>query len=138
VQALTNAKGLYGVGKDADVRVFISNGAITAGQTVSLDETATGEDRAKKIVQGAADALVIGVALEAATGAGSEVRVCVGGYVEGVKTDGNVAQGNALVAKAAGALGPYANSDTTPILGVALETDDSTPVCDVYLFRLIP
>lgn len=136
MQALSNAKGLLAVGKVADVRVFTAAGTLVAGQTVAFDESQTGEARCQKVVVGGAEAHVIGIALEAAT-SGNEVRVIVGGYVEGVTTDGNVASGNALAAGAAGVVLPYTAAMTVPIIGVALETDTGT-LCDVYLYRLIP
>lgn len=135
--SLSNAKGLLNVGKDAEVRIYIAAGTIVAGRTVAFDETQTDETRARKVVEGAADAFTFGIALEAAT-AGSEVRVCVGGYVEGALTDGSIVSGSALVAKAGGAVGAYANTDVTPILGVALEADGAGTTADVFLYKLVP
>lgn len=130
--------GTYTPGKTSKVVTFKAGGVIVAGQTVSLDTAQTGETRAITVVQGGADALFAGIALEAAAAAGVDIRVCVGGYVEGVKTDGNVTSGLALMPGASGALIPYANSAVLPIVGVALETDDGTPVCDIFLHDLFP
>lgn len=135
--SLSNAKSLLNVGKAADVRSFIANGVIVAGRTVSFDETKTDESRVNYVVEGAADSLVIGVALEAASAAGVEVRVACGGYVEGALTDGNVASGDALMGGAGGTLIPYTAASLLPIVGVALETDTGT-ACDVFIFRRLP
>ena len=74
----------------------------------------------------------LGVALEAAS-AGDTIRVCVAGYVEGVKS-GSVSAGDSLVAGASGAVAAYGASATDAVLGVALDDDGSSAVT-MYWFR---
>ena len=90
-----------------------------------------------EVVQGNADGMVIGVALETVA-SGATVRVCVSGYVEGALTDGNVAAaGDTLVAAASGTVTKGAPSNVLPIIGMALEVDaGSDPYyADVYIYR---
>jgi hypothetical protein len=116
------------------VETFIAGGSITAGDWVGFDVSQSDSDRAAYVVQGSADALTFGVALETAT-SGAKIRVVVKGYVEGALTDAGVSSGEALTSHASGACDTYANTDTTPVIGVALETDSGT-TCDVYVFGL--
>ena len=133
--SLSNSKGLLGnVGPDSIVREFIASEAITAGDWVSYDVVGkTGSDRTRYVVQGTATlTCTAGVALEAASAAGQVIRVCVRGYCEGAKTDGNVAIHNALIAGAAGAAIPDADASVLRHIGYALETDSGT-TCDVFV-----
>ena len=120
-------------GAGAEVREYLANGTIVAGDVVALDWAGkTGEDQANYVIQGAANAGAIGVALEAAV-AGGVVRVCVAGYIEGVKS-GTVSAGDSLVAGASGAVAAYASAATDAVLGVALDADGSSAVT-MYWFR---
>ncbi len=133
---LNNALGLgFGAGARTKVHVFIANGTLVAGRTVSLDPAKTGEDRARYVIEGGADDYVVGVALEAAT-AGSEVRVATAGYLTGVLTDGNVTAGGTLVAAASGALGLFAGTESSRPLGVSFEADSTTTSGGIFLFDL--
>ena len=110
------------VGRHTQVANYISGGAITAGHVVRLDLTAP--DPTLVVVEGAADALGFGVALDACVGAGEDVRVAVCGYVVGVDTDAGavVAAGDSVVAIAGGLIGTATGAETYAPLGVALET----------------
>tara|TARA_R110000824_G_scaffold20043_3_gene76313 strand:+ start:1027 stop:1464 length:438 start_codon:yes stop_codon:yes gene_type:complete len=124
-------------GAGAEIVEFTTNEALTAGDWVGLDTSQTGEDRVTEVVQGNADGMVIGVALETVA-SGATVRVCVSGYVEGALTDGNVAAaGDTLVAAASGTVTKGAPSNVLPIIGMALEVDaGSDPYyADVYIYR---
>ncbi len=121
-------------GAKADVVEFSSGGAIVAGDVVKLDVTATGEAQARTIVQSDASAAAIGVALEAASGAGERVRVCVAGYIEGVNCAAGVTAGEALYAAAAGEVDDSAAGATLPCFGVALD-DLSGGTVTMYIFR---
>ncbi len=121
-------------GAKADVVEFSSGGAIVAGDVVKLDVTATGEAQARTIVQSDASAAAIGVALEAASGAGERVRVCVAGYIEGVNCAAGVTAGEALYAAASGEVDDSAAGATLPCFGVALD-DLAGGTVTMYIFR---
>lgn len=125
--------GLYGVGRTSQVVTFKAGAAIVAGQTVMLDSAQTGEARAEYVVQGTA-ANAIGVAIAAQATVGGEVPVCVGGYCEGVKTDGAVTINLELMPGANGAAIPLTAGSVLAPFALALETDDATPVCDIYIY----
>ena len=120
-------------GAGAEVREYLANGTIVAGDVVALDFAGkTGEDQSDYVIQGAANGAAIGVALEAAS-SGDTIRVCVAGYIEGVKS-GSVSAGDSLVAGASGAVAAYGASATDAVLGVALDDDGSSAVT-MYWFR---
>jgi len=136
---LHHGKGLaITIGADAEVREFKTNEALTAGDWVGLDCSTAGvtnEERVEQVLQGNADGLTIGVALETVA-SGALVRVCVAGYVEGAKTDGSVdGAGNTLVGAASGAVAKGSPSNSKGPIGIALETDSSGTTADVYIFR---
>ena len=110
------------VGRHTQVANYISGAAITAGHVVRLDLTAA--DPTLVVVEGAADALGFGVALDGATAAGQDVRVAVCGYVVDVDTSAGavVAAGDSVVAIAGGLIGTATGAETYAPLGVALET----------------
>ena len=121
-------------GAGAEIVEFTTNEALTAGDWVELDTSQTGEDRVTQVIQGNAKGQVIGVALETVA-FGAVVRVCVSGYVEGAKTDGNVAAiGDTLIPAASGAVTKGAPTNVLSAVGLALEADSST-TCDVYVYR---
>jgi len=84
------------------VETFLANGAIAAGDFVSLDVSKTGADKALFIVQApaaAGDGKAIGVAIETATGTAAlpaQVRVVVAGYVASANVATGSAAGTAL------------------------------------------
>lgn len=121
-------------GPGSDIIEFESGGAIVAGDVVKLDVTATGDDQARTIVQSDASAAAIGVALEAASGAGEVVRVCIAGYIEGVNCAAGVTAGEALYAAASGEVDDSAAGATLPCFGVALD-DLSGGTVTMYIFR---
>ena len=121
-------------GPHSDVVTFESGGAIVAGDVVKLDVSATGSAKAATIVQGEADALAIGVALEAATGAGEQVRVCIGGYIEGVNSAAGPVAGETLYAAASGEVDDSDAGATEPPVGVCLVAT-AGGVCTMYWFR---
>ena len=115
------------------VETFISSAAIVAGDVVGLDNTKTGADRVLYVKQaanvGTGNALAVGVALDAAAGAGEQVRVVVSGYAADVNcTNGTIASGAALSAAsaAAGEVETAAAGDTAGLFAVALEAKGAT------------
>ena len=119
---------------------FLSGAAIAAGDVVALDTSKTGADRALYVKQAAAvthgNPLAVGVALNAAAGAGERVKVVVAGYVEGVNSGAAViAAGDPLCpGTVAGEVEALANSDLTGLFGVALGPAAANKV-DVHLFK---
>ena len=121
-------------GPHTDVVTFESGDAIVAGDVVKLDVSATGSAKAATIVQGGADGLAIGIALEAASAAGEQVRVCVGGYGEGVNAASGATAGDALYAVANGQVDDTTPGASQPALGVCL-VDESSNSLTMYWFR---
>jgi len=78
------------------VETFISGGVIAAGDWVAFDTSATGATKMLTVTTAAltalGNALIVGVALEAATAAGQQVEVVVSGFA------GTAAVANAVVA----------------------------------------
>ena len=132
-------------GEDATIVEFPTNtaaAAIAAGDVVAL-ATNTGvapdlvtEASVGLLVPGTVTGAAIGVALEASTGAGEIIRVCVGGYIEGVNCAAGVGNGEALMAAAnADVITNAAASTQTPV-GVALSDLDAVAnTVTVYWFR---
>ncbi len=125
------------------VETFISSAAIVAGDVVGLDNTKTGADRVLYIKQAAnvatGNPLAIGVALDAAAGAGEQVRVVVSGYAADVKCNGGtIASGAALSAAstAAGEVETAAAGDTAGLFAVALEAKGATTANKVAIHIL--
>ena len=134
---LHHGKGLaITVGASADVWEFVANGTVTAGQVVKLDSTQTGEKKVQYGAQGIADGLAIGVALETVA-TGATVRVCVGGYIEGVKITGTGGTaGDSLTTGASGAVVVYTAAATDRVVATALE-DEDTATIKLYWFRVL-
>ena len=112
--------------------------AIAAGDVVALASAATtSEAAAFALIPGSVSGTAIGIALEASTGAGEVIRVCVGGYVEGVKADagGTISHGDTLAAIAGGAVDTYAAGAVDPPVGVALSNEDGDNNVTIYWFR---
>ena len=122
-------------GPNSDIVEFESGSAIVAGQVVRLDTSATGSAIASTIVQGAADGLAIGVALEAASAAGEIVRVCIGGYIEGVASQAGPAIGETLYAAANGTVDDSAVGGDEPAVAVALTNESGNAYVSLYWFR---
>jgi hypothetical protein len=107
-----------------------SGAAITGKNWVSLDVSpASGYHEGESMVVGGADQLTLGVLL-ADCAANDWGMVRTYGPVKDALTDGNVAEGNALMSAAAGACAPFAGG--TRVIGVALETDTAT-AADVFV-----
>ena len=127
-------------GERATIEEFPSNtaaAAIAAGDVVALaTAAAVTEASVGLLVPGTVTGAAIGVALEASTGAGEIIRVCVGGYIEGVNCAAGVGNGEALMAAAnADVITNAAASTQTPV-GVALSDLDAVAnTVTVYWFR---
>lgn len=125
------------------IETFIAGGAITAGDWVAFDTTATDAGRVLTVVQASAafalgNPLVCGVALTSQATTGGTVDVVVSGYVEGANVAAAVAAaGVALVvdATAAGRAVALAAGDTAPACGVSLEAAGVGNTCDVWVIK---
>jgi len=125
------------------IETFIAGAAITAGDWVQFDTSATDAGRVLTVIQAGAgfatgNPLVVGVALTAATVAGQTVDVVVSGYVEGANVAAAVAAaGVGLVVDntLAGRAVAYAAADTAPICGVSLEAAAAGNTCDVWVIK---
>ena len=127
-------------GPHADVATFTSNAAIAAGQVVMLDITMTTvSDREKYVIASTAalGGAAIGVALEAATGAGELIRVCIAGYCETVSCDAasGVTAGETVYPADSGQVDDVAAASILPPFGVALDAPSAGDVAPVYIFR---
>jgi hypothetical protein len=122
----------------SDYQTFISGGVITAGDWVALDLTKTGSDRALYVIAAAAvtdgNPRVVGVCPAGATAAGQQVRVCIGGYVEGARVTTGVSSGVALTVDTTAGRADLAVAADTFTCGVTLEASASN-LCDVFVFR---
>ena len=125
-------------GEDATIVEFPSNiagTAIAAGDVVALATAAAAtEAGAFALVPGAVNGAAIGVALEASTGAGEIIRVCVGGYIEGVNCAAGVANGDTLMAVAGAEVDSYSAGAVDPPVALAL-SDIAGGAVTVYWFR---
>ncbi len=133
---INNARGLGISDRRTVVVTMLAGGAIVAKQTVALDTSQTDADMAEYVVQAPTSSpYAVGIALEAATGAGESIRVALAGFVEDAVVD-NVTAGDLLVldAASAGTLQTYVNTDTNPQFAVALESHASA--ANVWLFGL--
>jgi len=128
-----------GTSNRRQIETFIAGAAITSGDWVMFDTSATGANRVLTVIQATFAAtgrpLTVGVAINAATAAGDKVDVVVDGYVENANVATAVTVGQALgiitvngraELNVAGALGPSC--------GVALEGAASN-LCDVWVFK---
>lgn len=115
---------------EVTIRKVKAGAAITKGHVVQWSATA---DDGITVLQGGANTIPAGIALEAATAAGQYIYIQTGGLglVNGV-TDGNAAAGQMLYAAASGAMngvtmGSNTDSDyVTARVGLALADDSST------------
>ena len=124
------------------VETFLAGAAIAAGDWVALDISGASDSaRAIQVVQATTaangNALVIGVALEAAAAAGDKIEVVTRGYVEGANVTAATAAGAALVVDAtAGRADAIVAADIAPPCGVTLEAAGGGNTADVYVFGL--
>lgn len=123
------------------IESFIAGGAITAGDWVVFDTTATDAGRVLTVVQAPATAgqsLVVGVCIKGATAAGDVVDVVVEGYVEGANVVTGVGSGLSLTTSGvtAGRAIAYATGThtTTAPCGVTLEASAAN-TCDVWVLK---
>lgn len=119
------------------IESFIASEAIAAGDVVSLDGTKADADVALYVTKGdsgnAADSIPVGIALDAASAAGQQIRVVVRGIVDANVAGATVAGNSLAISATAGQLGVYVNTDTTRIVAVALEADTAN-VATVYVY----
>lgn len=123
------------------VETFLAGAAIVAGDWVALDTGEAGSARAIQVVQATTatngNALVVGVALEAAAAAGDKIEVVTRGYVEGANVTAATAAGAALVVDAtAGRADATVAADIAPPCGVTLEVAGGGNTADVYVYGL--
>lgn len=97
IQFLATGQGID-TSNRRQLETFLADGAIAQGAPVMFDiaETADG-DKAVKVVEGAADKAMIGIAIEAAA-AGAQVRVCLAGICEALVKGTNNAGNSAIAA----------------------------------------
>jgi len=143
----TTVPGGYTVVTTPDVsnrtqkETFLAGAAITKGDWVQFDTSATGAVRVLTVIQAAANGLgnplVVGVALNAATAAGERVEVIVSGYYETANVANAVAAaGVALTVEAAGVGQAVAltAADVGPACGVTLGAPVAN-VAPVWVFK---
>lgn len=121
-------------GRFSDIVGFVAGGAITAGEVMKLDVSATGEAAARTVVQSDASALAIGVAVEDAS-SGEPVRVCIAGYIEQVAAVAATAQGAPVYAAANGEVDDLAAASVLPAFGVALTAEAGNGYVSMYIYR---
>lgn len=124
------------------VETFIASDAIAANDLVALDiGTSNDSDKMLYIIKAnsatGAGVVAIGFALDAAAAAGDLVRVTIAGVHESANVDAATVQGSRLkVSNTAGRAGIYANTDTVPVLGYAVEADTAN-VATVIVIKQI-
>jgi len=144
----TTVPGGYTVVTTPDVsnrtqkETFLAGAAITKGDWVQFDTSATGAVRVLTVIQAAANGLgnplVVGVALNAATAAGERVEVVVSGYCDIANVAAAVAAaGVALVVDAtlAGRAVALAAADTANACGVSLAAASAGNVGEVWVYK---
>lgn len=108
------------------IETFIASEAIAVGDVVMFDLTNKSQYHCS---QSDANGIPIGIALEAATASGDEIKVQTYGIgIKAITTGGSAAAGAALVCGAAGATAEVAagTAPTNRPLGWALAADSST------------
>ena len=145
VQDLTTGRGV-GVSARREVQAFVAQAAIASGDFVALYSAATLDgDKALQVLKAVTGgsptagtigpaALIIGVALNAATAAGDVVNVCLSGVCE-ANVDGATAAGSLLCAGVtAGRADVY--EVTFLSIPVAMATEaDATNVATVIMLK---
>lgn len=125
------------------IETFLAGAAITSGDWVQFDTTATDAARVLTVIQASAlfptgNPLVCGVAITSATAAGDKVDVVVSGYVEGANVAAAVAAaGTAIVVDntSAGRAVALGAADVAPACGVTLEAAGAGNTCDVWVIK---
>lgn len=122
------------------IETFLAGAAITAGDWVMFDTSATDAGRVLTVIQATFAAtgqpLTVGVALTSATAAGQTVDVVVAGYAEGANVAAAVTSGQALSISAVNGRGSAAAATATaPFCGVALENAAAGNTCDVWVIK---
>jgi hypothetical protein len=122
------------------IETFLAGAAITAGDWVMFDTSATDAGRVLTVIQATfvstGQPLTVGVALNAATAAGQKVDVVVAGYVEGANVADAVTVGQALSISAVNGRGAAAAATATaPFCGVALEDGSASNTADVWVIK---
>lgn len=133
----TTVPGGYTVVTTPDVsnrtqkETFLAGAAITAGDWVAFDTTATGAAKVLTVVQASAVALgnplVAGVALTAATAVGQKVEVCIAGYCPTANVNAAIVAGSPLVVDTTAGRADIAATGDIAMVGVALEADGVSP-----------
>jgi hypothetical protein len=145
----TTVPGSYTVVTTPDVsnrtqkETFLAGAAITKGDWVAFDTSATGAVKVLTVIQASTsfalgNPLVVGVALNAATAAGERVEVCVSGYCDIANVAAAVAAaGVALVVDAtlAGRAVAIAAADTANACGVSLAAASAGNVGEVWVYK---
>jgi hypothetical protein len=120
------------------IETFLAGAAITAGDWVQFDTSATGANRVLTVIQATAVALgnplTVGVALTAATVAGQKVDVVVGGYVDVCNVDAAVVAGSPLTVDTTAGRAHVAATGDIVTCGVALAADVAN-VAPVWVFK---
>ena len=125
------------------IETFIAGAAVTAGDWVQFDTSATDAGRVLTVIQAGAgfatgNPLVCGVALTSATVAGQTVDVVVAGYAELANVAAAVAAaGVALVVDntAACPAVAIAAAAPAPACGVSLEAAAGGNTCDAWVIK---
>ena len=120
------------------IETFIAGAAITKGDWVMFDTSATGAARVLTVIQATFAAtgqpLTVGVATQTVA-SGAEVEVVIAGYVEGANVATAVTVGQGLSISAVNGRGAaYAAAALAPACGVALEGAASN-TCDVWVIK---
>lgn len=150
----TNIQYLVNTGKDEfgatvsiktasdrrQIETFLAGAAITAGDWVMFDTTATDAGRVLTVIQATfastGQPLTVGVALTAATVAGQTVDVVVAGYAENANVADAVTTGQALSISAVNGRGSAAAATAlAPFCGVALEDGSVGNQADVWVIK---
>lgn len=122
------------------IETFLAGAAITAGDWVMFDTSATDAGRVLTVIQAtfvvtSGQPLTVGVALNSATAAGQTVDVVVAGYAEGANVTTAVASGAALSINTTNGRGSaYVAGALSPICGITLEVAASN-LADVWVIK---
>jgi hypothetical protein len=120
------------------IETFLAGAAITAGDWVQFDTSATGATRVLTVIQATnvalGNPLTVGVALTSATVAGQTVDVVVAGYVESANVDGAVVAGSPLTVDTTAGRAHVAVTGDISVCGVALAADVAN-VAPVWVYK---
>jgi len=123
------------------VERFIASHAIAENDLVALDFSKTADGDKVLYIRKALDSeisqVAIGFALNAATAEGDEVNVTIAGIHESANVNGSTAAGDRLIiSSVAGQAKVIANTDTSPIVAVAVEADTGNVATVVVLKQI--